>query len=72
MKIGKHMHAELCGGQWTLTTKRGEVLGTVDWHEAWHRFEFVPAENAAFTSDCLRPLADFLDQVTADAKARGA
>lgn len=72
LNIGKHMRAEQRNGQWTLTTRRGEVLGVLDWNERWRQFEFVPAFGSAFTSDCMRPLSDLLDKLTAEAVKKAA
>lgn len=58
------MTAHADGERWHVTTRRGEALGTVEWHREWRTYEFVPAFGCAFTPDCLRPLAVFCEELT--------
>ena len=49
---------------WECRTIHRDVwLGEVDTHSVWNEPTFLPDEDAEFTADCLRDIADFLEQV---------
>jgi hypothetical protein len=41
----------------------GSWLGHVKWHGAWRKYVFVPAQSI-WSADCLRDVADFIDEQT--------
>lgn len=50
---------------WThacVTVRGGETLGYVRWYERWLEHEYLPRERSAYTTECLRDIADFLRQ----------
>ncbi len=69
--IGRHMLATSAGGSWQITTRRtGALLGTVEWHEKWRQFEFVPQFGTAYTWDCLVALGAFLQDLNGTSRAK--
>ena len=37
-----------------------DTLGFIEWHAAWHLWEFCPNGGTAFSSDCLADIQDFI------------
>lgn len=81
--IGKYLTDELAPRQpesgktkrWLIrnSTSRA-VLGSVGWYGPWRAYIFEPHSQAecAFSSGCLRDIADFLDLVSKAHKERKA
>lgn len=40
-----------------------EVLGFVEYYENWKEWQFAPAENTAFTVECLSDLSNFVAEL---------
>ena len=61
--------------EWTSTTwiiynrKHKNKLGEITFTKDWKRFVFVPQPETIWSSDCLRDIADFLDQLQKEKKA---
>lgn len=55
---------------WIVRTKYGETLGTVAWFSHWRKYAFSPASNCIFEQDCLRDLAQFMEERTNEHKAK--
>lgn len=56
---------------WIVRTKYdGETLGTVAWFSHWRKYAFSPASNCIFEQDCLRGLAQFMEDRTNEHKAK--
>jgi hypothetical protein len=53
---------------WHVGPKEGEGwnLGEVKFHGAWRKYCFFPFENTLFDHACLRAIADFCEQKTAE------
>jgi len=48
---------------WVCRNKRDKgILGGVEWYPQWKQFTFSASESSVFSADCLRDIADFLDQ----------
>lgn len=71
--VGKHMLAQRNESDdgWLVTTKRKEILGTIERNERWRQFEFVPDTGTAYTHDCLAAMSVFLRQLNAGMFADG-
>jgi len=41
-----------------------DTLGFIEWHAAWHLWEFCPNGGTAFSSDCLEDIQDFIRMLT--------
>jgi len=54
---------------WHVSSKSG-VLGTIHWLGTWRRYVFAPGTRADFDAGCLREIADFCEQRTAEHKAK--
>jgi hypothetical protein len=56
---------------WTVISKEGNhVLGWVKWYSGWRRYCFFPQVNTIFEQDCLRDIADFIENQTRTHKAQ--
>ncbi len=47
----------------------GSCLGFIHWHAAWRRYTFSPHTAGGwmvFDKECLRCMADFIEQITKD------
>lgn len=68
---------------WTVRNSDNQaLLGEIRWHGPWRKYTFVPAPLTVFEEDCLRDIANFvqdmtlnhrhgqIDEATAYAKAR--
>lgn len=72
VSIGRHMVAHrLPEGAWRVFTRKGAVLGTIEWHAEWRQFEFAPQFGTAYTHDCLAAMGKFLQEQNVAAKATG-
>lgn len=43
--------------------RNGTELGYVRYYPKWKEWEFLPDDGMAFTVECCRDIADFLDQL---------
>ena len=51
-------------GSWACKNKKhGDHLGTVVYSPMWKQFVFQPRSGTEFSTDCLRDIADFLEQL---------
>lgn len=52
-------------GEWICHGNKDDVkLGVCEYYSPWKQWQFVPAgENVAFTADCLRDIAHFMQQL---------
>ena len=55
---------------WAVRTKYGESLGTVAWYSPWRQYAFRPEALTLFEQDCLRDLAQFMEDRTNEHKAK--
>lgn len=53
------------GADWHCHTNAepATMLGFCEFYARWRQWQFVPRPDTAFTSDCCRDIADFLDQL---------
>ena len=47
----------------------GGELGLIKWNGPWRKYSFFPHENTVYEWDCLRSIADFVEEVTYEHKA---
>lgn len=47
----------------------GYFLGQVRWYPAWRKYAFFPDQYTIFEEDCMRDIAQFLDDTTKAHKA---
>lgn len=47
-----------------VNTMYGIVTGWIQWHGAWRKYCFFPANETLFDWDCLRLVADFCETKT--------
>ncbi len=60
----------LGGVYYAMNNKRSEEpLGSVYWYEQWKQFVVEPLEGCVFNTQCLRDIADFLQQLNKAKKA---
>lgn len=71
VSLGRYMSAGRTRSGWTITTKRGDVLGRVEWFDRWAQYEFLPTPGSGYSAGCCRDLAAFLDRETKARKAGG-
>ena len=56
---------------WLVEALRdGAVLGQVKWFGRWRKYAFYPID-AIFEQVCLREIADFIEAVTREHRAKG-
>lgn len=53
-----------------VLTKEGGYLGQVKWFGQWRRYCFYPDVGSIYEQDCLRDIANFVQQQTAQHKAK--
>ena len=62
--VGPHMKAiplEITDhGEWEIRSKRGDLLGYVDYYKPWRQHVFNPEPNTVLSHDCLAALVAFL------------
>jgi hypothetical protein len=56
---------------WECWNKKGVMLGVCIWWPQWKEFEFLPESYMAFTVECLRDIADFVEQLNQEQKKQG-
>lgn len=55
---------------WHVYTVKGEeILGSVKWFGRWRRYAFFPL-NSVFEQDCLRDIANFIEEKTREHRAK--
>jgi hypothetical protein len=50
--------------------KHGDMLGGVAYLSRWRCFVFQPPSGTEFSADCLRDIADFLEQLNRERKGK--
>lgn len=56
--------------RWEIVTKKGgEVIGWIGWSNGWRRYVIQPAMLTEWEQDCLRDVAAFIEEQTANRKA---
>lgn len=54
---------------WKVRVKDGVgIIGMVEWYAPWRRYVFAPSDQTVYEQDCLRDIAAFVEQATADHK----
>ena len=48
--------------------KSNAFLGTIRWHGAWRKYCFFPLGDTMFDPNCLREIAQFIDDQMAERK----
>jgi hypothetical protein len=57
--------------RWWVQTKNGEsVLGFIDFFDGWRKYTFRPEAGSEFEEICLREIAQFISDRTAEHKAK--
>ena len=47
---------------WIVKTKEDSIpLGLIKWYGAWRTYAFFPANDTIFEDDCLRDIAQFIE-----------
>lgn len=50
---------------WNIMTVDGHYhIGQIKWFGRWRRYCFFPVDQTVFEQDCLRDIADFIEQKT--------
>ena len=63
-------HCEIGEGVWTCrNNKTDTILGGLDYAPRWRQFVFSADEDAVFSADCLRDIAEFIDALKAEKPA---
>jgi hypothetical protein len=64
---------EVVDGEWVCFTNSKPLkgLGVCEYYAPWKQWQFVPSMDTAFTSDCCRDIAHFLDQLPNTEVMRG-
>ena len=64
--IGKYLTADqFTDTIWQVNSKRhGDLLGMIDWEKKWKCYEFQPEHATGFDAECLRDIANFLEELT--------
>jgi hypothetical protein len=58
--------------RWTAhTVPESITLGIVGWFAPWRKYAFMPTEKTVFEEDCLRSIARFCEERTADHRLKG-
>lgn len=52
-----------------VATLSEDRLGCIRWRSGWRKYVFSPAPHTDYEQDCLRIIADFIEQETAKQKA---
>jgi len=48
---------------WAVLTKGDKlVLGVIRWHGPWRSYAFFPKGGTLYEEDCLRDIADFIEE----------
>ncbi len=54
---------------WIVRTKYDETLGNIHWFY-WRKYVFAPVPGCVFESDCLRDIAQFIEERTNDQRQK--
>jgi hypothetical protein len=49
---------------WGVNSKRGALLGYIEWLPAWRQYVFIPSPDTEYSHECLSDLAGFLKDRT--------
>ncbi len=49
---------------WIVRNKYDETLGSIHWITHWRKYVFAPAPGCVFEEDCLRDIAQFIEERT--------
>lgn len=55
---------------WTVHSTAGGSLGEVRWFAPWRKYAYYPQTGCLFEEDCLRDIADFVEKVTREHRAK--
>jgi hypothetical protein len=55
---------------WECWNGKDTMLGVCVLNQRWKEYEFCPEESMGFTNECLRDIADFLEQLNKERKAK--
>jgi hypothetical protein len=56
--------------RWEVKAKKGDHhLGRICWKAQWRCYVFMPCYPTVFEQDCLRDIANFIEQATIDHKS---
>jgi hypothetical protein len=59
----EHSHSKAKTEVWSVRTKRDDApLGTIEWFARWRGYAFFPGYNLVFEKNCLRDIANFLEE----------
>ena len=50
------------------SVRHGDRLGLIRWFGRWRQYTLEPAAGTIWNKDCLKEVADFLDQLMAERK----
>ena len=53
-----------------VTEERNEVLGEIKWFSRWRKYAFFPAPETVYEDDCLKDIAEFIEQQMIERKRR--
>jgi len=45
-------------------SKDGGFLGEIKWYGAWRKYSFFPSPRVVFEEDCLRDIAQFMEEAS--------
>ena len=55
--------------RWVVQTKQDfKQLGIIKWHCGWRKYVFYPYSDTLFEQDCLRDIANFIEEKTTNHK----
>lgn len=70
LRLTRHATKGRVTYQWVVTAAAGgQQLGIVAWWNPWRRYCFFPAHRTVFEQDCLRELAQFVEDQTNERRA---
>jgi len=51
--------------KWLVITKENRsIIGTIKWYGAWRKYCFFPKDKTVWEEDCLRDIANFIENET--------
>ena len=53
-----------------VTEERNEVLGEIKWLGRWRKYAFFPSPETVYEDDCLKDIAEFIEQQMIERKHR--
>ena len=54
---------------WDVISHEEDVLGQVKYHPHWRRYAFYPEAHTLYEQDCLRKIADFIEEQSTKLRA---